>query len=130
MNITIGTLAHNGRNMDRKETVTRWTLIAFDDNQFKELATIRWYMGRSSSASVVYCTIWVTGHVVTDGCSGSGHAGGGGYCKSSAAFEDALHKAGIKTDKGISGRGMTVVEDALIALGKHAGFEHVKLIRG
>ena len=136
MNITFKDLKSNGRNMDNKETIQRWNLIAFDDDKFKELATIRWYMGRSASSSVVYCTLWVTSHTFrkthddwTD-ASGSGSAGGGGYCKVSAAFQDALNNAGIFADEGIAGRGDTVVQDCLLALGRQAGFKHVKLVRG
>ena len=136
MKFTFGQLKQNVRNNDKKETITRWNLIAFKDGKFIELVTARWYMGRSSSSSVVHCTVWFHSQVCEfakgewSDASGSGHAGGGGYCKQSAAFEDAMRNAGIKCDAGISGRGMSVVEDALKALGKQAGFEHVKLVRG
>jgi hypothetical protein len=125
-----------GRNLDKKETVTRWNLIAFHDGKFIELITARWYMGRSSHASVVYCTVWfhswlfANSHGEWTDASGTGQAGGGGYCKQSAAFESAMRNAGIKCDHDISGRGMSVAEDALLALGRQAGYEHVKLVRG
>lgn len=56
--------------------------------------TVRWYMGRSRRASVVYCTVWYSsvGGVYL---SGSGRAGGFGYCKKSAAFDAALGAAGL-----------------------------------
>ena len=46
-----------------------------------------------------------------------GNAGGFGYDKASAAFADALHRAGIKTEKDISGRGDSAVRDYLESLG-------------
>lgn len=136
MKFTFEKLKSTGRNMDKKETITRWNLIAFQDGKFVDLITARWYMGRKNTSSLVYCTIWFNSPVFnkshgdwTD-ASGSGYAGGGGYCKSSAAFYDAMCSAGIRCDEEISGRGMETVADALLALGKQAGFEHVKLVRG
>ena len=49
---------------------------------------------RSSAASVVYASIWVHGKAVY--CAGYGSAGGYGYHKESAAFQDAISNAGIK----------------------------------
>ena len=81
--------------------------------------TARWYMGRSKSASVVYCSLWVTGSPIYLG--GHGKAGGYGYCKFSASFNEALTSAGIKTIE-CSGRGMSVVRDAMISICKGLGF--------
>ena len=136
MKFTFHNLAARGKNIDCKETITRWNLIAFKDGKFIELVTARWYMGRSSSANVVYCTVWFhsptfeRSHGEWTDASGTGQAGGGGYCKSSAAFESAMEKAGIKCDQGIGGHGMDVVAEALLALGKQAGFENINLVRG
>ena len=55
--------------------------------------------------------------------SGTGKASGCGYCKRSAAFEDALSNAGIAIDKNIGGAGMSAVRDALRAIGELAGFD-------
>lgn len=117
---------------EKKELVNSRELIAFKDDQFHSLVTVRWYMGRSSSASTVYCNVFATSTSLSD-CDyvcASGSAGGGGYCKQSAAFYDACHKAGIKFDEEISGRGMSVVEEALRALGEHAGFKTMYISRG
>ena len=121
---------------EKKETIASWTLIAFEDGKFKELITARWYMGRSSSATQVDCAVWFhsaimeSSHAQWTDCSGRGKAGGGGYCKKSAAFEYAMNSAGIKCDEGIEGRGMSVVEDAMIALAKQQGFDVVHVVRG
>lgn len=134
MIFTFENLNSNGIDMEKKETITRWNLIGFQDDKFIELITARWYMGRSATSSVVYCTVWLHSPLLNNSsskgaASGSGQASGGGYCKSSAAFKDALYKAGIKCDQGISGRGMNVVAGALNALGKQCGFDKIMLVK-
>lgn len=137
MRFTFGKLECNAINLgDKKETIASRTLIAFEDGKFKELITARWYMGRSSSAMQVDCAVWFhsaimeASHAEWTDCSGRGKAGGGGYCKQSAAFEDAMRSSGIKCDQGIGGRGMSVVEDAMITLAKQQGFDVVHVVRG
>ena len=137
MIFTFEKLQSNAINMgDKKETITRWQLIAFKDGKFIDLVTARWYMGRSSSSMLVNCSVWfhsplfANSHGEWTDASGRGKASGGGYCKQSAAFYDGMRNAGIKSSADISGRGMEVVADALLDLGKQAGFEHVKLVRG
>lgn len=137
MKFTFGKLQSNAVNMgDKKETIGSRTLLAYKDGKFYELITARWYMGKSASSMLVNCSIWChsalmeKSHAQWTDCSGKGKAGGGGYCKQSAAFEDALNSAGIKCDAGISGRGMSVVEDAMIALGKQQGFDTLHIVRG
>lgn len=119
------------KNFNNKECITRRELIAFVDGKFQSLITARWYMGKSASASVIYCQAWFSR--LANGCesaAGAGSAGGGGYCKESAAYHDAASKAGIKFDKDISGRGMSVVEDSMIAYGKFLGYENLYISRG
>jgi hypothetical protein len=118
----------------KKECIASMELIAFHDDRFKILAKARWYMGKSSTASVIHCQLWVNSWCMPvefndSSCSGHGHAGGGGYCKQSAAFADALRKAGIETDQDISGRGMSVVEEALTAIALNAGFDKTIIAR-
>ena len=84
------------------------------------------YMSRSSSASVVYCTVWINGngyHV-----SGSGRAGGHGYHKESAALNDALFNCGIDLYEDITGRGDAAMKDAIEAVVIALGFENDALI--
>ena len=66
--------------------------------------------------TVAYACLWISGGVYA---RGAGKAGGGGYCKESAAVADALRDAGVKMSEDISGRGTGMVEDALMALAKH-----------
>ena len=84
----------NARQPENKEQVEVKTLIAFKNGSFHEVVTVRWYMGRSSSASVVYCNVWIHGN--NQWFSGKGSAGGYGYHKTSAAFQEALTSAGVK----------------------------------
>lgn len=116
------------RHLDAKERIESRELIAFKDGEFKSLVTARWYMGKSSTASKVYCALWVK--TPDAWANGVGDAGGYGYCKQSSAYSEALSKAGIKCSEGISGRGMSTVEESMMALAKGLGFEHAYISRG
>lgn len=119
------------KDFDNKECIARRELIAFHEGRFVSIITARWYMGKSASSSVVYCQAWFSRiNNGLDSAAGHGSAGGGGYCKQSAAYSDAASKAGIKFDKDISGRGMSVVEDSMIAFGKYLGYEQLYVSRG
>ena len=52
-----------------------------------------------------------------------GNAGGYGYDKTSAAFADALDRAGIKTEKDLSGRGDSAIREYL------KSFCHISSVR-
>ena len=92
------TEARNARNMGSdKETVDRVQVIA--RNARGELQTIcdaRFYMGRSRSASTVYCSLWVSNYGANVDISGHGRATGYGYHKRSAALQAAINSAEIK----------------------------------
>lgn len=120
---------------DSKELINSRELIGFKDDRFWNLATVRWYMGKSSTASTIYCQVWINSNVMPiehnfSSPSGAGKAGGGGYCKMSASFADALDKAGIQVDTGISGRGMSLVDDFLTCLALSADFTNHYISRG
>lgn len=125
----------NGKQFDKKETITSRELIGFADGKFFNLATARWYMDKSSNASTIYCSIWINSnalhnHTHWTSCAGHGSAGGGGYCKKSAAFADALQSAGVETDTAIDGLGMSVVDEFLTELATQAGFHSNYISRG
>ena len=92
----------NARNRaNEKETIGGFKLVCRKTEA--EVVDVRFYMGRGSSASTVYCSIWVTlaaGKKPADWeywtVSGSGHAGGYGYDKRSSALQDAIGSAGIQ----------------------------------
>lgn len=131
----------NARNRaNEKETIGGFKLICRKTEA--EIVDVRFYMGRGSSASTVYCSIWVTLAASKKPAdweywtvSGSGQAGGYGYDKRSSALEDAIESAGIqlfgdayarqekpdfKKRARIGGAG--VVEPALCAIAYAAGF--------
>lgn len=85
------------------------------------------YMGRSLSASTVYCSLWVH---TADGRSISGHgpACGWGYHKESAALQAAISSAGIKLSQYIHGVGENAMRDALLAITKAAGYRSKKTL--
>ena len=107
----------NGRNLhDTKEMVRAFSYVKND----KEIITVRWYMGRSSKSSVVYCSIWINASDIY--FSGTGKAGGYGYDKYSASFEDACESAGISISPSISGAGENAIKDVLSEIGGILGY--------
>lgn len=82
----------NALNMgDKKETIQQ--ILVIDKKTERTIVDARFYMGRSSKASSIYCSIWLRGEVYT---SGGGTAGGWGYHKKSAALASAIRSAGIE----------------------------------
>lgn len=138
----------NGRNYgDKKETIDTYRVIAYYKGEFHDLITCRTYMGRSSSASTVYASIWVSRSASTGKpslyCAGHGSAGGYGYHKSSAAVGEAIDNAGIelygstyghdedvKKRAHIGGVGDSAIEAALLAIGRALGFNKIHLVMG
>ena len=121
------TECQNARNMgDKKETIKTMVLITCKAGEFKEPITVRWYMSRSGDgASPVYCSLWI--HCSPYYVSGRGKAGGYGYHKASAAFQDACDSAGVELSQPVDGRGSDMVKDALYAIGAALGFERADL---
>jgi len=147
----------NAYNYSRdKEIVGTWNVVGKVNGELRDVVTARCYMGRSSSASVVYASVWV--HVGNNCTSGKGSAGGGGYHKQSAAIGDAIDSAGIelygdvyasggvrkeynyttkqvdiikenlKKRAYIGGVGDTAIDAALLAIAKAAGVRGKLLI--
>lgn len=94
----------------RERVKTSYGVVSYQ-NAAKQAVKVEWYTGPSRVVTAVYCNIWVG-----DDCSGAGHAGGGGYCRFSAAFSAALRSAGIELDEEIAGRGLRRVEEAIKAI--------------
>ena len=118
-----------------KETTCRYIVIGKLNGKLQSIVEARIYMGRSSSASKVYCSLWINGE---NYCSGSGSAGGWGYHKESAALDSAIRSAGIelygsnyshwgdskpdfKKRAHIGGCGAGSMETALKAIARAAG---------
>ena len=123
----------------KKELVDTWKVIATKKGEFHEAVDCRCWMGKSRTASVVHCSIWVhgTGHWMT----GRGSAGGYGYHKASAAVGDAIESAGItlwgnvyngpednKKQAHIGGVGETAIVAALEAIARAMGYRKFTVV--
>jgi hypothetical protein len=120
----------NGRQPAKKELVYAVSVIGrFKGGKgpdgMQEAVCARFYMGRASSASVVYCSVWVT-NGKDYWTSGKGDAGGGGYCKKSAALDDAIRSAGITLSRSVSGTGE--IREACEAIARAFGYQEVLTI--
>lgn len=139
---------NTGRMMDGdKEQTDSFHLVAVKGGgEIREIATVRVWMGRSKSASVVHASCWV--HAQDHQRSGRGSAGGWGYCKTSQAVADAISAAGIRftaiesdgysgvKEKGkrkpwtFGGTGRNNIENALLAIGRAMGYRRLLVVRG
>jgi hypothetical protein len=134
----------NGKNYGgEKETTLRMIVVGKRGKELAPIVEARFYMGRSSSASNVYCSLWVHG---AEYCAGHGTAGGYGYHKESAALQSAINSAGVtlygsnyarSNDKEranfkrvahISACGYSSMETALKAIARAAGAKGPLLI--
>ena len=124
MKATMGENVSNAVNYgNKKETIRTYNIIT---DKLDNIITARCYMGRSSSASVVYASIWINAHGIHT--SGKGHAGGYGYHKISAAIGDAIASAGIGLSKDISGVGDGAIHEALGAIAEAMGYNKFLIV--
>ena len=128
MNATLPeTRTENARNYSGdKELTDRWQVVTYRDGKFRVVVDCRCWMGRSSSSSVVYSSIWVHGPDVW--YSGRGKAGGGGYHKASAAVDSAIESAGITLDQSIHGVGDGAIMEALEAIAEALGYDTFTIV--
>ena len=121
----------NARNYGGdKETFRALSAVVSSNGKLQEVVTLRLYCGRTRCAQTVIASVWVKGRTSTGSIwkSGTGKAGGYGYCKSSAASSEAFKSAGITFDSPIDGRGMSVVREAIEATARAMGFRGQLLI--
>lgn len=113
-----------------KELVGYWEVVVNTKTGLTNPITVRLYMDRSSTASTVYASIWVSSMLKLSELynSGSGKAKGTGYHKESEAIARAIESAGIKLDKDIGGAGNGAVKEALLAIAKAVGYRGKVLI--
>lgn len=71
--------------------------------------------------SVAYACVWISRGGLGIHARGAGKAGGGGYCKESAAAAYALADAGVALRNAIDGRGTSAIHGALSAIAEHLG---------
>lgn len=117
----IESATNNGWNYGRdKELVASLDVMVNTRKGIRNPVTLRCYMGRSASATVVYASVWIHGKDVS--LSGKGSASGGGYCKQSAAAHKAIRDAGVELSMSVDSCGMSCVETALEAIAKALGY--------
>lgn len=123
------THSENGRMHDGDKEQTRfYAVVARVKGEWEQPITVRVWMGRSRSASVVYASIWASGPGRHYG--GHGRAGGYGYCKPSAAIGAAIRSAGITLAQRIDGVGDGAIRDALRAIARALGYRDVCIVEG
>ncbi len=118
----------NAIDHDRnKETIHSLNAVVSHKGKLEEVINLRLFMGRSRNAQTVYASVWISGKNYFF-ASGTGKASGGGYCKRSASASEAFKSAGITFDSPVSGRGMSVVRDAIEATVRALGYRGQLLI--
>ena len=119
----------NAKNLSRdKEMIQAASVVVANDQELQELVVARWYKGRSSGASRIYCSVWVQSHGENRMRTGHGWVNGGGYHKASAALAAALESAGITLSEGIAGRGDGAMWDGLTAVAAAYGYPAAKTL--
>jgi len=101
--------------------ISALTANPFGGREAKAIVTLRIYQ----PGSVAYACVWINGHEFDS--SGTGSAGGGGYCKHSAAAGEAIRNAGFDLSEDIHGRGMSTVREAVLALAEAVGYPEAML---
>lgn len=95
--------------------------------RFITVCDARFYMGRSSSASAVDCSVWIHGKN-GEYRTGRGRATGYGYHKESAALEYALRAAGFEFFDSWGGSGEQAMNTALLIVARKIGFRNVGIL--
>lgn len=114
--------AYSAYALEKKERVS--SIRCIDKKTELIVLGADFFMGRSSSAESVWCSLWV--NTPSGYTSGKARAGGAGYCKKSAAFDMACDDANIDiTDMRVSGAGMTKVKEAALVICKAAGHSDI-----
>lgn len=96
-----------------------FSVVGFDPaaQRIVEVVTMRLYA--STRAARIHACAWV--YPAEDAPRrGHGYAGGGGYCRRSAAGAEALEAAGVALTEDIAGRGVDVLRKALLATARAA----------
>ena len=95
------------------------------NNFIRELAIIDPSTGRSVvilrtyiKGTAFHCCAWFHGSDKFGYGTGYGKATGGGYCKESAAIDEAIAHAGIKLSERFAGVGESAIREAAFAIGR------------
>lgn len=94
----------------------QFTLLSLEEGSMgSQFAIVRVYWPREQA----YCCVWL--HTRDAYAIGKGKAGGYGYCKESAAVDEALRSAGVQLEHCIHGVGINAVREALHAWARFVG---------
>lgn len=111
----------------RKQSDFNAEYSAIDRQSGRKSVTLRTYF----TGARFYACIWFMGdvngaHVYN---SGSGFAGGGGYCRESAAAASAIESAHVALENDISGMGTSQIEGAVLAIAAALGHKNQLFVK-
>lgn len=91
-----------------------YTVAGFDPDTRRVVDVVTMRLYASPRAARIHAVAWVC---PAEGAPRIGHgvAGGGGYCRRSAAAAYALEAAGVELSEDVAGRGEFALRDALLA---------------
>jgi hypothetical protein len=101
-----------GAKRDRVRNGFYKELVVMDPKTYQSVAIFRTYI----TGSAFHCCAWF--HSADSYGTGYGKATGSGYCKESAAIDEAIANAGIALEKRFGGRGESAIRDAALAIGR------------
>lgn len=91
-----------------------YSVTGFDSAAQRVVEVVAMRLYASARAARIHACTWIH---PAEGAPRHGHgvAGGGGYCRRSAAGAHALEAAGVALTEEVAGRGTAVLRDALLA---------------
>ena len=91
-----------------------YTVAGFDPATKRTVEAVAMRLHASPRAARIHATVWI---YPAEGAPrrGYGAAGGGGYCRRSAAGAHALEAAGVMLSRNTAGRGQSAIHAALLA---------------
>jgi len=107
---------------DKDLTRAYCAVVRDADGYTRKLVEIRIYQPRET----VYACCWIGSAGIHT--SGSGKAGGAGYCKPSAAADMAIRNAGWRLEKSIDSAGLYEIERAVQAIATALGYPDALLV--
>ncbi len=131
--MNIATINFEARNNNaysytpKNTLVHAWSAVVHHADGMAEPIVARWYRAQSGDGySPLRCSLWIKAPGVS--ISGRGKAGGGGYNKMSAAFDDACTSAGVLLRDNVHGAGESAVREAMQAICRALGYTSPALI--
>ena len=103
------------RDREAKHITKGFKAVCVADGRLYELVDLR--IGQTGTTA--YACVWVHRYSGGAYAYGSGHAGGYGYDKSSAAAEAAFRAAGVTMEQSFGGAGDQMTREAVLALGRY-----------